>query len=558
MIDGQKTFITNSGTPITKCVTITARTGAERDLEHRRRRGHRRASPCSRRTARWAGTRPTRTSSCSTAAACPKTTCSACAARASRRSCASSTTAASRSPRSRSGMAQACLDASVAYAKERQAFGGPIGRYQSIAFKCADMAVAVENARNLIYKAAWLREQGRPIRAGGGDGEALRDRDRGRRDARRGADPRRLRLHRRDAGEPLLPRREDPRDRRGHERDPAAGHRPRSRDCRWSSAHEHARERRVRPGVRSTRRYNPSSCAPPSSFSLSLRRFAIALVSWSSSSRSAVSSRRRRTASAKFARAATIHIPTTCSRRRSRASPRTTCSSAPTCGPFDETAAGGRRRSARPTTSDRQRSDVMMVVHVDPGAAAPACSCRSRATYGRRSPATARTCSTPRSRSAGPALVIQTLEQNFDVAEDQPLPRGRLPGLPEDRRRDRAHQHLLPDAGARPLHRARRSRRRLRQLDGDQALAYARSRHYYVPKDLAEPGAVALELHATRTATCDRLGRDRQRPRPHPAPAVLPAHPQPGRDRQDRPANPLKLLGAARRGLQEPRPRPDT
>ena len=62
------------------------------------------------------------------------------------------------------GMASACLDASVAYANQRQAFGGPIGRYQSIAFKCADMAVAVENARNLVYKAAWLRERGRPIR----------------------------------------------------------------------------------------------------------------------------------------------------------------------------------------------------------------------------------------------------------------------------------------------------------------------------------------------------------------------------------------------------------
>ena len=62
------------------------------------------------------------------------------------------------------GLAQACLDASVAYARERQAFGGPIGRYQSIAFKCADMAVAVENARNLTYKAAWLRDQ-RPSRS---------------------------------------------------------------------------------------------------------------------------------------------------------------------------------------------------------------------------------------------------------------------------------------------------------------------------------------------------------------------------------------------------------
>jgi butyryl-CoA dehydrogenase len=62
------------------------------------------------------------------------------------------------------GLAQACLDHSVAYAGERQAFGGPIGRYQAVAFKCADMAVAVENARALTYKAAWLKDQGRPFK----------------------------------------------------------------------------------------------------------------------------------------------------------------------------------------------------------------------------------------------------------------------------------------------------------------------------------------------------------------------------------------------------------
>jgi len=62
------------------------------------------------------------------------------------------------------GLAQGCLEQSVAYAKERQAFGGPIGRNQAIAFKCADMAVAVEQARLMTYKAAWLRDQGRPFR----------------------------------------------------------------------------------------------------------------------------------------------------------------------------------------------------------------------------------------------------------------------------------------------------------------------------------------------------------------------------------------------------------
>ena len=62
------------------------------------------------------------------------------------------------------GLAQACLEQSVDYAKERQAFGGVIGRFQAVAFKCADMSVAVENARNLVYKAAWLKDHGRPFK----------------------------------------------------------------------------------------------------------------------------------------------------------------------------------------------------------------------------------------------------------------------------------------------------------------------------------------------------------------------------------------------------------
>jgi butyryl-CoA dehydrogenase len=62
------------------------------------------------------------------------------------------------------GAIQACLDLSVEYAKERNAFGKPIGSYQAIAFKCADLAVAAETARTLIYKAAWLKDQGRPFK----------------------------------------------------------------------------------------------------------------------------------------------------------------------------------------------------------------------------------------------------------------------------------------------------------------------------------------------------------------------------------------------------------
>ena len=63
------------------------------------------------------------------------------------------------------GLAQACLDHSVEYARTRNAFGGPIGRNQGVAFALADLAVGVENARNLTYKAAWLKDRGRPFAA---------------------------------------------------------------------------------------------------------------------------------------------------------------------------------------------------------------------------------------------------------------------------------------------------------------------------------------------------------------------------------------------------------
>ena len=62
------------------------------------------------------------------------------------------------------GCARACLEMAVAYATHRHAFGGPIGRFQGLAFQLSDLAVKVENAHNLTYKAAWLKDQGRPIR----------------------------------------------------------------------------------------------------------------------------------------------------------------------------------------------------------------------------------------------------------------------------------------------------------------------------------------------------------------------------------------------------------
>ena len=54
------------------------------------------------------------------------------------------------------GIAQAALDYALQYSKEREAFGRPISKFQAIGFKLADMAVKVETARLMVYKAAWL------------------------------------------------------------------------------------------------------------------------------------------------------------------------------------------------------------------------------------------------------------------------------------------------------------------------------------------------------------------------------------------------------------------
>jgi short-chain 2-methylacyl-CoA dehydrogenase len=63
------------------------------------------------------------------------------------------------------GLAQGCIEESIKYAKERTAFRRPIADFQAIQFKIADMKVAVETARLATYRAAWLRDQGRPYKA---------------------------------------------------------------------------------------------------------------------------------------------------------------------------------------------------------------------------------------------------------------------------------------------------------------------------------------------------------------------------------------------------------
>ncbi len=58
------------------------------------------------------------------------------------------------------GVAQGCLDEAIKYAKERKQFGRPIAKFQAIAFMLAEMATKLEAAKNLVYKTAWLIDNG--------------------------------------------------------------------------------------------------------------------------------------------------------------------------------------------------------------------------------------------------------------------------------------------------------------------------------------------------------------------------------------------------------------
>ncbi|WKN28134.1 acyl-CoA dehydrogenase family protein [Bacillus velezensis] len=61
------------------------------------------------------------------------------------------------------GIAQGALEASLAYAKERKQFGSPISSFQAIQFKLADMAMEIDLARQMVLKAAWLKDQNLPF-----------------------------------------------------------------------------------------------------------------------------------------------------------------------------------------------------------------------------------------------------------------------------------------------------------------------------------------------------------------------------------------------------------
>jgi alkylation response protein AidB-like acyl-CoA dehydrogenase len=61
------------------------------------------------------------------------------------------------------GVAQAAYEKALQYSKERKQFGKTLSEFQITQFKLADMALKIELARNMVHKAAWLKDQGRPF-----------------------------------------------------------------------------------------------------------------------------------------------------------------------------------------------------------------------------------------------------------------------------------------------------------------------------------------------------------------------------------------------------------
>jgi short-chain 2-methylacyl-CoA dehydrogenase len=162
VINGSKIFITNAGTDITSCVTITAKTGEDEIsnlIVPNGTPGYEISAPMHKLGWRASDTRELSFKDCAVSEE------NLLGERGKgfqqfleildggRISVAAMGV----------GLAQGAYDLAVAYAKEREQFGKPIAQFQAVQFQLADMAVEIEAGRVLTYKAAWLKDEGRPF-----------------------------------------------------------------------------------------------------------------------------------------------------------------------------------------------------------------------------------------------------------------------------------------------------------------------------------------------------------------------------------------------------------
>jgi alkylation response protein AidB-like acyl-CoA dehydrogenase len=162
VLNGSKLFITNAGTDITACVTITARTGEDEIsniIVPNGTPGYEISAPLHKLGWKASDTRALSFTDCSV----PEANLLGERGRGFRQFLEILDGGRIAVAAMGVGLAQGAYDLASAYAKERRQFGRPISSFQAIQFRLADMATEIEAGRALVWKAAWLKDSGRPF-----------------------------------------------------------------------------------------------------------------------------------------------------------------------------------------------------------------------------------------------------------------------------------------------------------------------------------------------------------------------------------------------------------
>ena len=162
IVNGSKSFITNSGTDITACVTITALTGEDEVstiIVPNGTPGYELSPPLKKLGWRASDTRQLTFEDC----AVPEGNLLGERGRGFHQFMEILDGGRISVAAMGVGLAQGAYDLAFSYAQERQQFGRPIAKFQAVQFALADMATEIEAGRQLVYRAAWLKDAGKPF-----------------------------------------------------------------------------------------------------------------------------------------------------------------------------------------------------------------------------------------------------------------------------------------------------------------------------------------------------------------------------------------------------------
>ena len=162
VVNGSKIFITNAGTEISACVTITARTGEDEIsnlIVPNGAPGYEISAPMEKMGWNASDTRELSFQDC----AVPAENLLGERGAGFRQFLEILDGGRISVAAMGVGLAQGAYDLAAAYARERIQFGRPISKFQAVQFKLADMATEIEAGRQLVLKAAWLKDRGRPF-----------------------------------------------------------------------------------------------------------------------------------------------------------------------------------------------------------------------------------------------------------------------------------------------------------------------------------------------------------------------------------------------------------